>query len=276
MRTSIMISAAGIALAVAASVLPPLRGHEAAAQPASQSAPQATPPATSAPTAPAPATPAPAAPAQQPGAGLYISAVDLDIVPSSMIRFTAALQDDGAAMIKEPGAREFDSTVAEKEASHVFIFEVYNSSAAYDSHQKTLAYTKFLALTMSSITKYNIRAFTAVSMNANTAAAPASGSLLAVKEELDIVPAQIAAFMAAAESHAAASVQDGGCREFDITVLGSDANHVMLFEVYDNAAALTAHRATDHFKAYETATKDMVAQRQGSQLTSLQMLVKAQ
>jgi autoinducer 2-degrading protein len=275
MRKSIMMSAAGITLAVAASVLLPPRSHEAAAQTApSTPAPQAAPQVVPAPAAPA--TPAPAAPAQAQGAGLFISAVDLDISPSLMNKFNAALQDDGAAMIKETGAREFDSTVAEKDKTHIFIFEVYNSSAAYDSHQKTAAYTKFLGISMMMITKYNIRPFTAVAMNTNTAAQPATGSLLVFKEELDIVPAQTADFMKAAQAHAAASVQVDGCREFDIAVLGTDKNHVMFFEVYDNAAAVTAHRASDDFKAYEAATKDMVAQRQGTQLTSLQMLVKAQ
>ena len=40
-----------------------------------------------------------------------------------------------------------------------------------------------------------------------------------------------------------------------------DTNHVFIFEVYDNAAALDAHRQTDHFKKYATTTKDMVAKR---------------
>jgi quinol monooxygenase YgiN len=274
MSKSITMSAAVVALAAAA--LLPLRGYEAAAQPAPAAAPAAPAAAPAAPapaaTAPAPAAAAPVGPA--PGAGLYVSAVDLDIAASLMNKFTAALQDDGSAMIKETGAREFDSTVAEKDKNHVFILEVYNSSAAYDSHQKTAAYTKFLGLSMMMITKYTIRPFTVVALNTKAGAQPATGPLLVFKEEIDVVPAQTAAFIDAAQTHAAASVLDDGCREFDIAVLGTDKNHVLFFEVYDNAAAITAHRATDHFKAYEAATKDMVAQRQGTQLTSLQMLVK--
>jgi quinol monooxygenase YgiN len=37
---------------------------------------------------------------------------------------------------------------------------------------------------------------------------------------------------------------------------------VFLFEVYDNAAALEAHRATDHFKKYAATVKEMVAKRE--------------
>jgi quinol monooxygenase YgiN len=36
---------------------------------------------------------------------------------------------------------------------------------------------------------------------------------------------------------------------------------VFLFEVYDNEAALTAHRNTDHFKKYAATTANMVADR---------------
>jgi hypothetical protein len=36
---------------------------------------------------------------------------------------------------------------------------------------------------------------------------------------------------------------------------------VFLYEVYDNEAALNAHRATDHFKKYQATTASMVADR---------------
>ena len=34
--------------------------------------------------------------------------------------------------------------------------------------------------------------------------------------------------------------------------------HVMVFEIYANAAAYQAHRETDHFKKYKTTTQNMV------------------
>ena len=40
-----------------------------------------------------------------------------------------------------------------------------------------------------------------------------------------------------------------GCREFNITISQSDPNHVFIFEVYDNAAVLDAHRQTDTSKS---------------------------
>ena len=40
---------------------------------------------------------------------------------------------------------------------------------------------------------------------------------------------------------------------------------------YDNAAALDAHRATEHLKTYAAGTKDMVANRKVDQLSSVGM-----
>ena len=46
------------------------------------------------------------------------------------------------------------------------------------------------------------------------------------------------------------------------------------FEVYDNAAALDAHRQTDHFKKYAAITKEMVAKRDSHPLSSVAMNIK--
>lgn len=209
-------------------------------------------------------------------APLYISAVDLEINPASMTKFLAALQPDGAAMIQEPGAREFDSNVGQKDPNHVFIFEVYANAAAYDAHQKTAAYNKFVMTTMLMMKNYNIRPFTAAAMNKNSAAQPGPGPFFVNEAELEIVPAQIDKFMDAAKADGTGAVQETGCREFDIAVSHNDQNDVMLFEVYDNAAALAAHQATDNFKTYQAATKDMVSKRTETQLSSVQMLTKSQ
>ena len=68
--------------------------------------------------------------------------------------------------------------------------------------------------------------------------------------------------------------QEPGCREFNITVSQKDPNHVFIFEVYDNAAALDAHRQTDHFKKYAALTKEMVAKRDSHPLSSVAMNTK--
>jgi (4S)-4-hydroxy-5-phosphonooxypentane-2,3-dione isomerase len=79
--------------------------------------------------------------------------------------------------------------------------------------------------------------------------------------DLDIKPGDMAKFIEAVKENGAAAVKEPGCREFNITVLAKDPNHVFLYEVYDNEAALNAHRATDHFKRFAATTADMVAKR---------------
>jgi quinol monooxygenase YgiN len=49
-------------------------------------------------------------------------------------------------------------------------------------------------------------------------------------------------------------VKEPGCRQLSIAVSQKDANHVLLFETWDNAAAFDAFLATDRFKKYQTAT----------------------
>jgi autoinducer 2-degrading protein len=80
--------------------------------------------------------------------------------------------------------------------------------------------------------------------------------------DLDIVPAERDKFLAAVTENGMATVKEPGCRRFDILSLASDPNHFLLYEVYENEAALQAHRASDHFKKYAAATASMVAKRE--------------
>jgi (4S)-4-hydroxy-5-phosphonooxypentane-2,3-dione isomerase len=90
--------------------------------------------------------------------------------------------------------------------------------------------------------------------------------------DIDVVPGQIDNYLAALKENGAAAVkQEPGCHEFNITVSQKDPNHVFIFEVYDNAAALDAHRQTDHFKKYAAVTKEMVAKRDPHPLSSIAM-----
>jgi autoinducer 2-degrading protein len=79
--------------------------------------------------------------------------------------------------------------------------------------------------------------------------------------ELDIVPAQIDAFLALAKENAETTTKEPGCREFNVVVSMKDPNHVMLVEMYDDEASLQKHRGTEHFKHYQAATNPMVTKR---------------
>ena len=242
MLKSVVLPRVAVTLTAAALLLP-LRGQEAAAQ------------------------------AAQP----FVNVVDLEISPASMPKFLAALKDDGAATIKEPGTQEFVSSVGQNEKNHVFIFEVFNNSAAWDSHQKTAAYAKFIGITMMMIKTYDIRPFTSVALNKSAAPAPqADTPLLLNVDEIDVADGQRDKFIDAAKTHAAASVQDPGCREFDIAVSQTKNSHVLLLSAFDNDKALASLQASDHYKAYQAATKGIISKSTATPLSSVAVLTKGQ
>ena len=242
MRKSVVLTGVAVTLAAAALLLP-LRGQEALAQEAQA----------------------------------FVNVVDLEISPASMPRFLAALKEDGAATIKEAGTQEFVSSVGQKDKNHVFIFEVFNDSAAWDAHQKTTTYAKFLGITMMMIKTYAIRPFTSVALNKSAAPQPQSDPpLLLNVDEIDVGDGQVGKFLDAAQRHAEESMKDPGCREFNIAQLQSNNGHVLLFSAFDDAAALAAHQASDHYKAYQAATKGIILKSAATPLTSVAMLTKAQ
>ena len=49
----------------------------------------------------------------------YVNAVDLDIVPEHREQFLAAIKENGAATVKEPGCRQFDILVLASNLNHV-------------------------------------------------------------------------------------------------------------------------------------------------------------
>jgi autoinducer 2-degrading protein len=101
-----------------------------------------------------------------------------------------------------------------------------------------------------------------------------SAGLIVVVVDYDIIPGRVDDYLAAAKENGAATVKEPGCRELNISVSEKDPNHVLLFEVYDNAAALEAHRATEHFKKYAATAKDLVAKREAREFMSVALFSK--
>jgi quinol monooxygenase YgiN len=291
MRKLVFGLAAVMAFTAAASAQtspPPAAPAPAAAPAPVTPAPAAAPPApaaaaTPAPAAAAPAAAAPAAATTAPAAAAptpvtdaephFVNIVELQITPSSMTKFMPDLADDVKGALSESGVREIDSNVGQKDPNHVFIFEVYNNSAAWDSHQKTASYIKFVGLTMMMIKNYNIRPFQSLAMN-SSGAAPASGPLYVNVEEFDLVGDQYNNFVVAAKVEAAGAVQDPGVREFNIATSTTTPYHILLFEVYDNAAAHDAEMATDRYKTYESTTKSMIKSSTATPYSSASLNVK--
>jgi (4S)-4-hydroxy-5-phosphonooxypentane-2,3-dione isomerase len=131
MLKTLIMPAAAIAVATAAWVLVPMRAHEAAAQSGS----------------------------------FEVHFVEYDIVPGKIDAYLAALEENAAATIKEPGVHEFDILRSDKDPNHVAIFEVYDNAAAAESHMTTDHFKKYKAATTGMTTNRQVKTLVSVSMN---------------------------------------------------------------------------------------------------------------
>jgi quinol monooxygenase YgiN len=96
---------------------------------------------------------------------LFIAAVEYDIVPGQVDNFLAALKENGAESVKEPGCHELDIAVSQKDPNHVFIFEVYENAAAAEAHTATEHFKKYKAATTGMAAKREVRPLWSVAMN---------------------------------------------------------------------------------------------------------------
>ena len=68
--------------------------------------------------------------------------------------------------------------------------------------------------------------------------------------------------------NARASVtKEAGCRQFDVLVANDDANRVVLYEIYDDAAAFDVHKAQEHTRTFLAAAKELVVKQTVQRLT---------
>lgn len=83
--------------------------------------------------------------------------------------------------------------------------------------------------------------------------------MFAVCVTFQIKPDQIAAFMPLMRANARTSLKaEAGCHRFDVLTDPARKGEVGLYELYTDAAAFDAHLASDHFKAFDQATGDMI------------------
>ena len=77
--------------------------------------------------------------------------------------------------------------------------------------------------------------------------------------QMEVRPGRRAEFLAGMAANAAASVRDEpGCLRFDVCSVGSDENRFVLYELYTDAAAFEAHKASPHFARWRTVAERVV------------------
>lgn len=77
--------------------------------------------------------------------------------------------------------------------------------------------------------------------------------------EFRTAPQHVGAFDAAIHANAAASLADEpGCRQFDVCRDANDPTLFVLYEIYDDDAAVQAHLQAPHFRAFDAASAGWV------------------
>ena len=132
MSKSVRVSAAAIALLAAGAILLPAPGQRVAAQ----------------------------------SAGMFVNAVDLDIVPAERDNYLAAIKENSMAAIQEPGGKQFDILVLASDPNHMFLYEVYENEAAFQAHRASEHFKKYAALTANMVAKRVARPMSAIGTNA--------------------------------------------------------------------------------------------------------------
>jgi autoinducer 2-degrading protein len=84
--------------------------------------------------------------------------------------------------------------------------------------------------------------------------------MLVVHVDVRVREANVAAFLDATRANASASVQEPGVVRFDVIQDEADSAHVVLVEVYRDAEAAAAHKATPHYATWRDTVADMMAQ----------------
>jgi autoinducer 2-degrading protein len=76
---------------------------------------------------------------------MFVLTVDLRIKPENVESFIAKALENAAHSRKEPGCKQFDVLVDPKDRSVALLYEVYLDENAFDAHQQTAHFKKYLA-----------------------------------------------------------------------------------------------------------------------------------
>ncbi len=76
---------------------------------------------------------------------MFVLSVELRIKPENVESFMARALENAAQSRKEPGCRQFDVLVDPKERTRVMLYEVYVDEKAFEAHQQTAHFKKYLA-----------------------------------------------------------------------------------------------------------------------------------
>ena len=76
---------------------------------------------------------------------MFVLSVELRIKPENVESFMARALENAAQSRKEPGCRQFEVLVDPKEPTRVMLYEVYVDERAFDAHQQTAHFKRYVA-----------------------------------------------------------------------------------------------------------------------------------
>ena len=75
----------------------------------------------------------------------FVLVVNIRIKPENVDAFMGKLVENAKAARKEPGCRQFEVLVDPKDQTRIMLFEVYDDEKAFEAHQATPHFKKYLA-----------------------------------------------------------------------------------------------------------------------------------
>jgi (4S)-4-hydroxy-5-phosphonooxypentane-2,3-dione isomerase len=76
---------------------------------------------------------------------MYALVVNLSVKPENLEKFMALLEENARGAREEPGCRQFEVLVDANERTQVMLYEVYADEQAFEQHQMTAHFKKYLA-----------------------------------------------------------------------------------------------------------------------------------
>ena len=76
---------------------------------------------------------------------MFVLVVNLRIKPDNVERFMKQALENARDARQEPGCKQFDVLVDPKDATRVMLYEIYNDEKAFEAHQQTPHFKKYLA-----------------------------------------------------------------------------------------------------------------------------------
>jgi autoinducer 2-degrading protein len=76
---------------------------------------------------------------------MFVLVVNIRIKPENVERFMPMVLANAREARKEPGCKQFDVLVDPQDKTKVMLYEIYNDEQAFEVHQQTAHFKKYLA-----------------------------------------------------------------------------------------------------------------------------------